>query len=150
MVVGNKYRLFNMNPLKSGIEIFQKYIKNKFIRFIFVGGLNTAFGLGLYCVLIWFGLSYIWATLISHIVGILFNFVTTGTLVFENSDKRLIFKFFLNYGLTYFVNIGVNKILQILFGMNQYFSGIGATIITALISFFILKRFVYKDKSNRK
>lgn len=139
-----------MNFIRKGIDLFHKYVKNKFIRFIFVGGLNTAFGLGVYCLLIWIGLSYIWATLISHILGILFNFITTGTLVFENSDKRLIFKFFLNYGLTYFINIGVNKSLQALFGMNPYFSGIGATIITALISFFILKRFVYKDKSNEK
>lgn len=139
-----------MNIIRKGIDLFHKYVKNKFIRFIFVGGLNTAFGLGLYLLLIWIGLSYIWATLIAHIAGILFNFVTTGTLVFENSDKRLIFKFFLNYGLTYFINIGVNKGLQSLFGMNPYFSGIGATFITALISFFILKRFVYKDKSNKK
>ena len=139
-----------MNLLHQGIDLFHKYVKNKFIRFIFVGGLNTAFGLGMYLLLVWLGLSYIWATLISHVVGILFNFITTGTLVFENSDKRLIIKFFMNYGLTYFINIGANKSLQVLFGMNQYFSGIGATIITALISFFILKRFVYKDKSDKK
>ena len=137
-----------MNFLRNGIQFFLTHIKNKFIRFIFVGGLNTAFGLGVYLFLIWVGLSYIWATLISHILGILFNFITTGALVFENSNKRLIFKFFLNYGLTYFINIGINKTLQALFGMNPYFSGIGATIFTALISFFILKRFVYNDKSN--
>ena len=137
-----------MNILQKGIELFHKYVKHKFIRFIFVGGLNTAFGLGMYCLLVWLGMSYIWATLISHILGIFFNFLTTGTLVFENSDKRLIFKFFLNYGLTYFINIGINKSLQVA-GLNTYFSGIGATIITALISFFILKRFVYKDKSQK-
>lgn len=135
-----------MNLLKKGIELFHKYVKHKFIRFIFVGGLNTAFGLGVYCLLVWLGMSYIWATLIAHILGIFFNFLTTGTLVFENSDPKLIFKFFLNYGLTYFINIGVNKSLQLI-GLNTYFSGIGATFITALISFFILKRFVYKDNS---
>jgi len=142
IIVGNSYTI--MNLINKCISIFHRYVKNKFIRFIFVGGLNTAFGLGLYCLLIWIGLSYIWATLVSHVIGILFNFITTGTLVFENSDKRLIFKFFMNYGLTYFINIGVNKSLQELLNFNQYYSGIGATIITALISFFILKRFVYK------
>lgn len=133
-----------------GIDLFHKNVKSKFIRFIFVGGVNTFFGLGTYCLFIWLGLSYIWATLISHVLGILFNFITTGTLVFENSDKRLIFKFFLNYGLTYFINVGFNKGFQFFLGMNQYYSGIGATIITALISFFILKRFVYNDKSKNK
>ncbi len=48
-----------MDFLKKGIEFFQKYVKHKFIRFIFVGGLNTAFGLGVYSLLVWFGMSYI-------------------------------------------------------------------------------------------
>ncbi len=137
-----------MDFLQKGIDLFHKYIQNKFIRFIFVGGLNTAFGLSVYCLMIWIGLSYIWATLISQVLGVLFNFVTTGTLVFENSDKKLIFKFILSYVLTYFINVGVNKALQVAFGVNEYISGIGAIIISALASFFILKLFVYNDKSH--
>ena len=137
-----------MSLLQKGIDLFHKYIQNKFIRFIFVGGLNTAFGLGVYCLMIWIGLSYIWATLISQVLGVLFNFVTTGTLVFENSDKKLIFKFILSYVLTYFINVGVNKALQVAFCFNEYISGIGAIIISALASFFILKLFVYNDKSH--
>lgn len=135
-----------MNLLQKGIGLFQKHIQNKFIRFLFVGGLNTAFGMGVYCLMIWIGLSYIWATLISQVLGVLFNFMTTGTLVFENSDKRLIFKFVFSYVITYFINVGTNKALQVAFGLNEYFSGIGAIIVSALASFFILKLFVYKDK----
>lgn len=78
-----------MNVIKTSVEIFQHHIKNKFVRFVFVGGLNTAFGFGLYCLLIWMGLSYIWATLISHTLGVLFNFITTGRIVFDNSDNSL-------------------------------------------------------------
>ena len=136
-----------MGFFQKGIRLFHDSIKNKFIRFVFVGGLNTAFGLGVYCLLIWIGLSYIWATLISQILGVLFNFITTGTLVFENSDKRLIFKFILNYVATYFINIGINKTLQTALNCNEYISGIGATLVTALVSFFLLKYFVYNDKS---
>lgn len=139
-----------MNLVQRGIEIFHKYVQNKFIRFIFVGGINTVFGLGVYCLMIWIGLSYIWATLISQILGVLFNFMTTGTLVFENNDKKLIFKFILCYVLTYFINVGINRVLQLAFGLNEYFSGIVAIIISALISFLILKFFVYNDKSHYK
>lgn len=138
-----------MSFFQKGIDLFHKYVQNKFIRFIFVGGLNTAFGLGVYCLMIWLGLSYIWATLISQVLGVLFNFMTTGTLVFENSDKRLIFKFILSYIITYFINVGINKGLQVLFGMNEYMSGIGAIIVSAIVSFFILKLFVYNDKSHK-
>lgn len=137
-----------MNLLFKGIDLFHEYIHNRFIRFIFVGGLNTAFGLGIYCLMIWIGLSYIWATLISQVLGVLFNFMTTGTLVFENSDKKLIFKFILSYVLTYFINVGINKALQVFFGVNEYISGIGAIIISAMASFFILELFVYNDKSH--
>lgn len=134
-----------MSLLQKGINAFLFHIKNKFIRFVFVGGLNTAFGISVYCLMILIGLSYIWATMISQVLGVLFNFTTTGRLVFENQDKRLIFKFILNYIFTYFVNVSINKASQILFNCNEYVSGILACIFTALLSFFILSRFVYNN-----
>ena len=139
-----------MTFLSKGIHLFQSHIKNKFIRFIFVGGINTLFGVGVYCLMIFIGLPYVWATLVSQVLGVLFNFMTTGTLVFENNNPRLIFRFVLNYILTYFLNIGINRLIQDLTGANTYVSGIGASLITALFSFFILKFFVYKEKSNEK
>lgn len=139
-----------MNILRKLINSFQSHIQNKFLRFIFVGVLNSAFGYGVYCLLILTGLSYIWATLISHILGVLFNFVTTGTIVFNNSDKKLLFRFILNYILVYFINIGINKCTQLLFGSNEYISGFVALVVTSLISFFILKRFVFNNKDKHE
>ena len=49
--------------------------------------------------------------------------------------------------MTYFFNVGINKTFQVTFDVNEYISGIGAIIISALISFFILKLFVYNAKS---
>lgn len=134
-----------MDFLRRAIAVFQSHIKNRFVRYIFVGGLNTAFGYGLYCLLVWLGVPFIWATLVSHVLGVLFNFMTTGTLVFEDNDLRKIFKFFLNYVLTYFINIGINKALQVWLGCNEYIAGAGATIFTALVSFVILKRLVFSN-----
>ena len=132
------------NYLKYFIGQFHKQIPNEFVRFVFVGGINTAFGLGVYCLMIWVGLSYIWATLISQVLGVLFNFLTTGSLVFENNDKKLIFRFVASYIITYFINVGMNRALQITLGLNEYLSGVGAIIVSAVASFFILKYFVYK------
>ena len=132
------------NLLRMGIDFFLSYIKNQFIRFLFVGVLNTLFGYGVYCLMILIGRSYIWATLISQVLGVLFNFITTGNLVFENNDKRLLFKFILSYIITYFINIGVNKVFQVWLDCNQYVSGFGAILVSALSSFFILKLFVYR------
>lgn len=133
-----------MNIIKKGVDFFLSSITNKFIRFILVGCLNTVFGYCVYCILIFIGLSFVWATLVSQIIGVLFNFMTTGTLVFENTDKRLLFTFSLSYIVTYFINIGVNKTLQICLGYNEYITGLGATIVAALCSFLILKLFVYR------
>lgn len=131
--------------VKKVIGLFHHKVENRFFRYLFVGGLNTVFGYSVYCLLIWFGLSFVWATLISHVMGVLFNFMTTGILVFENHDVRKLFKFVMNYVLTYFINIGINKTLQVTMGSNEYVAGAGATLLTALISFFILKRFVYNE-----
>lgn len=135
-----------MSLLDKSISLFHDYVKNKFIRFIFVGGLNTLFGYGIYCLMLFLGFPYIWATLVSHILGVLFNFMTTGVLVFENDDPGLIFRFVISYIITYFINIGSNGLLQSLTGFSTYLTGIGATIVAAVCSFFILRLFVYGGK----
>ncbi|NCQ92050.1 MAG: hypothetical protein GPI94_15420 [Microcystis aeruginosa LG13-03] len=56
--------------------------KHRFVRFLLVGVLNTIFGYSLFAVLILIGLNYKYAVLIGTIQGVLFNFQTTGRLVF--------------------------------------------------------------------
>lgn len=138
-----------MNPIRKGIMAFQRLIPNKFIRFLFVGGLNTAFGVGVYCLAIFIGLPYFVATLLSNVLGVLFNFVTTGNIVFENGDPRLIFRFVICYIVVYFVNTAIVHFL-IFSGLNDYWAGILATIPTALFSFFALKTFVYRNPKRKQ
>lgn len=120
-------------------------INSEFIRFIIIGVINTLFGVGVYCLMIFLGLPYFIATLASNVLGVLFNFKTTGKFVFENEDRRLIFRFVLCYLFVYLINNGVIK--AILFtGLNEYWAGILATPVVALCSFFMLKHFVYKRR----
>lgn len=132
------------------IDLYYKLVPYKSLRFLLVGGLNTAFGMGLYCLLIFIGLSYTWATGIAQVLGVLFNFFTTGKLVFNDTDFKHIFRFVITYIATYFINIGINKAAQDYLAMNTYWSGITATIITAACSFVILNGFVYKKKFSLK
>lgn len=125
-----------------------KLIPYKFVRFIIVGGINTCFGMGMYCLLIFIGFQYMTATLIAHVLGVFFNFLTTGKIVFNDTDKKKILRFLISYIITYFINIGINKFIQTYMGLNQYWSGVGATILTALCSFFIMNYFVYVKKGN--
>ncbi|MBR0272983.1 MAG: GtrA family protein [Bacteroidaceae bacterium] len=128
--------------------LLQKYydlVSSQFLRFILVGGLNTAFGVGVYCLAIFIGLPYFIATLLSNVLGVCFNFFTTGNLVFRNNDPKLIFRFVLCYVVIYFVNTGVVKLL-IVAGLNDYWAGILATPIVAVCSYSLLKYFVYRKK----
>lgn len=137
-----------MNPLKYILKPFF-LIKSRFIRFILVGCLNTAFGVGVYCLCIFVGFPYFIATLVSNVLGVLWNFKTTGKLVFENGDNKLIFRFIACYLLVYLINTGVVKLLLIA-GLNSYWAGILATPIVALCSYSLLKNFVFNENKNEK
>lgn len=119
-------------------------INSVFIRFVLVGCLNTMFGYGVYCLMIWIGLSYWWATLVANILGVLFNFKTIGHLVFKNPSNKLFFRFVSCYVLAYGLNVGIIYLLSHHIGWNDYLCGIIATIFVALFSFFYQKLFVFK------
>ena len=128
------------------IQRYYDIVSSQFLRFILVGGLNTAFGIGVYCLAIFIGLPYYLAALVSNVLGICFNFITTGSLVFNNSDPRLVFRFVGAYVISYFVNTAIIKVF-ILMGLNSYWAGILATPFVAICSYGLLKHFVYRKKS---
>lgn len=119
-------------------------LNNKFIRFIFVGILNTIFGYSLFALFIYFNIHYSLAVFLSTLLGVLFNFKTIGNLVFKSNDNSLIFRFILVYVILYLCNISLislsNKILN-----DYYLSGLIATICCAVISFMLNKKYVFKE-----
>lgn len=128
-----------------GIKLFSYNIDATFIRFVLIGILNTAFGVGLYCLFIYWGIPYRSAVLLSTILGVLFNFKTIGTFVFKNTKNQLIFKFVAAYVIIYLVNIGLINLLLELTELNEYIAGIIATPIVAIASFVLQKYFVFKQ-----
>lgn len=87
----------------------RRFLENRFFRFLLVGGLNTAFGYGVFALFVVAGLHYAAAALLSTVLGILFNFRTTGGLVFRNRDDRLLLRFVLVYAITYVVGVSALK-----------------------------------------
>lgn len=79
----------------------------RFIRFLLVAALNTVFGYSLFAGLILLGIHYPLAAAIGTVIGILFNFQTTGRLVFGSRDVSLILKFFAIYGISYVVGVSL-------------------------------------------
>lgn len=117
----------------------------KFTTFLLVGGVNTLFGYSLFSLFIFLGVHYTLAVLFSSVLGILFNFKTTGRFVFKSRSNALIYRFFAVYIVTYFINIGMLKILSG-WGMNMYLAGLLLPLPVAIISFLLQHRFVFTQK----
>lgn len=148
------------------VRLLQK-IENKFIRFLFVGVINTMFGYGLFVLFIWFGMHYSIALLCSNILGILFNYKTTGYIVFANKSNRLILQFFLVYGVVYLFNLLelylldksnvyeyilsfpiLDFLYELPLNLNKVGDVIGQAITllpNAILSFLLNKIFVFKE-----
>jgi putative flippase GtrA len=126
------------------MNYLKKCLKNDIVRFFLVSGLNTAFGYGLFALLIYLGLHYTLAVLISTVTGILFNFKTIGILVFKNYNNLLIFKFFGVYGITYLFNISCLAVFKY-FEINIYLAGAVLLIPVGLLAFLLNKNFVFKS-----
>jgi putative flippase GtrA len=77
----------------------------QFIRFLLVGCLNTAVGYGLFAACILIGLPSALALLIATVIGVLFNYLSTGRLVFAWHTSRRLWLFVLSYAVVYLVNV---------------------------------------------
>ncbi|MDR1417306.1 MAG: GtrA family protein [Prevotellaceae bacterium] len=118
-------------------------LQKQLVRYLMVGVLNTAFGYGVYALLIWAGAHYTLATLVSTVLGILFNFKMYGTLVFKNKSNRLILKYLAVYGFLYLCgNLWIFFFKKI--GVDAYTSGACWLIPNALLGFVLNRMFVYK------
>lgn len=125
--------------IRSG---FSKNFNFQFLRFLFVGGVNTLFGYGVFSFFIFISIHYSVAALLSTILGVIFNFFSTGKIVFNSVNKKAFPKFVLAYVVTYFLNIAGLKILQDL-NFNSYEAGAMMIAPLSVFSYFILKIFVY-------
>jgi putative flippase GtrA len=82
------------------------------VRFVLVGLLNTAFGYTVYAVLVLLGLHYTAAVTLASILGVLFNFRSTGGIVFRNTQWQRIGRFVLVYAVALGLNIGLLWLVQ--------------------------------------
>lgn len=121
----------------------------RLVRFLVIGAVNTSFSYVIYALLVLIGLHYSLATLISTILGIIFNFFTTGRIVFRNMDNRRIIRFILVYVLTYLVNVLFLKGLVDGLSMDKLLAGALVTLPVALLSYYLNSIWTFRDsKSN--
>lgn len=115
---------------------------SQFIRFLVVGGINTLFGYGVYACMVLIGVHYAFASLFGLLLGVLFNFFTTGGFVFRSVDFSRINRFVGVYGVSYFLNIALLSIL-VNINFTELLAGAILIIPMALFNYKMLKIFVF-------
>jgi len=133
----------NLPLIKRLAAWIQRAWSIRFIRFLFIGAINTLFSFVLYSVLILVGVHYAIAVTISTILGIIFNFFTTGRIVFNSKDNKLVFRFFMVYGITYLVNLLGLRGFELL-KLDMVLAGAITTVPVALLSYVLNSIFVFK------
>jgi len=116
----------------------------RFLKFLFVGGLNTAFGYGVFLLAFWFGMHYALAGGIATIVGVVFNYKTIGGYVFSGArgGGGRFQCFILVYAIVYVVNVLSIKFFLI-FGVSVWFSSLFLLLPCACLSYILNKKYVF-------
>ncbi|MFA4828541.1 MAG: GtrA family protein [Thermodesulfovibrionales bacterium] len=129
----------DLKGMKNGI-----LLNGRFVKFIFVGGFNALFGYSVFSLFIYLKFHYSMSALIATIIGVFFNFKTTGTIVFKNKRNSLIIKFIGVYSVVYLLNIAFLKVFAI-FEYDMYIAGTTILLPMACISFWLNRALVFKE-----
>lgn len=132
-----------MQETNPSLPWLRKLLQVKLLRFLLVGVLNAAFGYGCFAGFLYLGLHYSAALLLATVLGVAFNFKSTGALVFGSKNNKLIFRFIAGYGVVYGANLAGIAALKLL-GVEPYLAGMALIVPMALLSFVINNRFVFK------
>ena len=112
------------------------------LRFLLVGGLNTAFGYAVFSLFIWLGLGHPAAIALATVIGVAFNFQSTGRLVFGGAPLSRLGRFIAVYVFTYGLNVaGVSALLRL--DLNVYLANAIVVLPLAVITYMLQRKFVF-------
>jgi putative flippase GtrA len=114
----------------------------RLIRYYSAGMINTAFGFGLYSLLVFLGLNLFLAQIVAHVCGTAFNYFTYSRHVFTG-HRRSPKAFVAAYAFNYLMGLGLLALIH-QFVKNPYGAGFLGLIIGTAINYFVLRRFVFR------
>jgi len=127
-------------------QIVEALWRRRFLRFLLVGGLNTLFGYAVFAGCVLAGLHYALAALVGNVLGILFNFVTTGGLVFSSRDRSKLLPFLGVYGINYLLGVLIMKAFQAL-GVHVLATAAVLTLPMAALSYHLNRIWVFEPRT---
>jgi putative flippase GtrA len=117
-------------------------------RYYQAGIVNTAFGYGVYALLVSLGLWIYAAQLIAHLLGIAFNYFTYSRHVFHDASGSKM-RFAVSYGFNYLLGLAsLAAAAQVI--RSPYVAGIVSILFVSFVNYFVLKHAVFvREPSTR-
>lgn len=113
----------------------------RLIRYYQAGLVNAAVGPGLFMLFIYLGMNVYLGQLLSHLIGMAFNYFSYSRYAFAGIPGSKI-----NFIIAYTVNYVLSAAALAAFtrlGLSPYLAGLLAIGVVSIINFFVLKRFVF-------
>lgn len=117
----------------------------QFVRFLFVGALNTLFGYSVFAGLVLAGMPSMPALVLAYALGVPFNFFTTRRLVFSRAARASLLRFVAAYVVIYLFNLGLFRLAEAA-GASALLAQALCLPAIALFSFLLFKFQVFKDR----
>ena len=114
----------------------------RLVAFLVVGGINMLVGYGLFAAFVLFGLGVTLSLVFATILGVLFNFQSTGRLVFRSGNPRLLPRFLAVYVVQFGGNLALLHALGAA-GLSPLLSQLIVLPALAIASFLAMRRFVF-------
>ena len=114
-------------------------------RYYQAGIVNTAFGYGLFALFVALGLNMYVAQIMSHLLGMAFNYFTYSHHAFNDSDVSKS-RFIASYAVNYLLGLGALWAISHAVA-TPYLAGFIAVGIVSLINYFILKHWVFTARA---
>ncbi len=114
----------------------------RLVRFYQAAAINTAFGFGVFALMIRLGVNLYVAQVIAQVLGVTFNYFTYSRHVFRDRTASK-WSYVLTYGVNYLVNLALLAAFARVI-RSPYLAGLAATIVASLINFLMLRSLVFR------
>ena len=135
--------LTRLNADKNEVWILAK----QFVKFGIVGLSNTFISLGIYYVLIYFGINYIIANTVGFIISVLNSYYWNSKYVFKKSDKgnlKPLIKTFMSYGVTFLLGTTLLFVMVHYLHVSKVLAPILNLVISIPVNFLLNKFWAFK------
>lgn len=114
--------------------MFKKHIS----RFIFVGILNLILSYGVYFILLYLNIYYIFALLISSVIGIAHSFIWNKKWTFKSKGnvRKESIRFISVYGIAFLINLVILALFVEKMMFNPKIAQVFALSVVSIISFY--------------